>query len=151
MFITLDIISSQHFLPFNIMSNSAFIIFNIISSQRFLTFGITSYLAFIIFNIISSQHFFTFRRFVLFGVYYLRSYVFSSLFIWHLSILFFRWFLPFNVFLVDLLSHLTFGPSTVVFFLLQHFVAESDSAMHLYIISQYYTCFCSFLEPPIYP
>ncbi len=52
--ITLDLISSRHFFPFDIMSHSAFLTFNIISIRRFVPFDILSF-----------RRFFTIRHFVI--------------------------------------------------------------------------------------
>ncbi len=76
------------FLPFDIMSHSAFLTFDIIFSQHFLLFDILSRWAFITLILLS------FRRY------------------WPFDVLSFRRFLLFDVFSVNLLSHSTFGPST---------------------------------------
>ncbi len=101
---------SQHFLPFDIMSHSVFIIFYIISGWQFLPFHIISYSAFCIFNIISSQRFFPIDILSRLVLFYLYSYVLSSLFTIRHFVL--STFLPYNLFAVDLLSHLTFCTST---------------------------------------
>jgi hypothetical protein len=121
-----DIISSQYFLSFNIMSYLAIIIFNIFSRQLlFLPFNIMSYRGFIIIDIIASQCYLVFDvlsqlAFITFIPMSFHRYLpFKVLSFWR--------FLAFNNF------QSTFCPirrfSIKVFyhccFLLQHIVGES--------------------------
>ncbi len=101
--IIFNIIFSRCFLPFDIMSHSAFIIFNIISSRHFFLFDILSRSAVITFVLMSFRHYLPF------------------------DVLSFRRFLLFDVVFVDLLSHSTFCLSTFLLsaFLLRFFVGES--------------------------
>ncbi len=97
-------ISSQGFLPFDIM---AFLTFDIISIQPFLPFDIMSHSAFLTFNIISCQHFFPFD-FMSYSAFFFTFVLMSFCCFVPFDVLSFRRCLPFNIFPVELLSHLTF-------------------------------------------
>ncbi len=83
---TFDIISILHYLSFDIMSHSAFITFNIIA-VHYLPFNVLSHSAFITLTLCSFLLLFRILYFVLLI------------------------FVPFDVFSINLLSHLTFYPS----------------------------------------